>query len=501
MNGEKGLKSNMDYSEIENLKIGSKHIQCTVTSILFKQLDDSNIPYVSWKNNHELAKSLAGESDIDLFVPFDFRADFMMMCTQDGWLSVQNPVAKYPWVNHLYKPDGKFKIHHMHVYFKVVTGESWLKEYILPLDKWLIENRVRSVQFDVWVLSDKAQAYLFAIRHLLKCGSLSSRLLYYRELDSYREEWLQCDQDKVAVTGVKPIAIESFMTGSKLYSGGFSLPRLGTAIRFRVSASPFLRVAWWSLPARRFISFFHRVTNKFYSRRKKVLADGGMVVAISGVDGAGKSTMLTEATDFFSSFLTVDRYHLGRPQGTVVETFRRLFAKKSTPAAKVKDSESKFTSHCTAVSTRKAISVVVLAILRLRLARRASRRAAMGHLVLVDRWPTDMVGKMDGPRIHSCAESGVLVQLCRRIEQWAYASMPRADICFYFEIPLAVAVDRNQNRIKDDKETDEEIRARFEGNCDFQPLSRKTVRFDNSGDFLVKRDEFLGQLWAVIIKH
>ncbi|SEA11146.1 Thymidylate kinase [Desulfuromusa kysingii] len=464
---------------------------------LLEALDNNGIPYVSWKNNHELAKALAGESDIDLFVPFDFRAAFTMLCAQDGWLSVHNPVAKYPWVNHLYKPDGKFKICHIHVYFKVVTGESWLKEYILPLDSWIIENRVRSVEFYVWVLSVEAQAYLFVIRHLLKGGSMSSRLLYSRELDSYREEWLQCDQDKNAVTGVKPIALESFLAGSKLYSGGFSLPRLGTAIRFRVAASPFLRVAWWSLPARRFISFFHRVTNKFYYRRKKVLAAGGMVVAISGVDGAGKSTMLTEATDFFSSFLTVDRYHLGRPQGPVIEKLRRLFAKK----VNVIGSEPSFSSDCAAVSTRKAISVMVLAILRLRLARRAARRAAMGHLVLVDRWPTDMVGKMDGPRIHFREESGVLVQICRRIEQWAYASMPRADICFYFEIPLAVAVDRNRNRIKNDKETDEEITARFEGNRDIQLLARKTIRFDNAGDLAVKRKEFLWQLWAEIIKH
>jgi thymidylate kinase len=463
-----------------------------------KKLDDASVHYVSWKNNHELSKALTGESDIDIFVPFDFRADFIMMCTEDGWLSVQNPVAKYPWVNHLYKPDGKFKIQHIHVYFKVVTGESWLKEYILPLDSWLIENRVRSVKFDVWVLSDKAQAYLFAIRHLLKCGSLSSRFLYSREFDSYRDEWLQCDQNVNAVKGEMPIALESFLIGSKLYSGSFSLPQLSTALKFRVSASPFLRVAWWSLPARRFMSFFHRVTNKLYYGRKKILPNGGMLIAISGVDGAGKSTMLAEATDFFTSFLTVDRYHLGRPQEPVVEMFRRLFARESIPTAKVKGLE---TNSSSSVSIRKAISVAILAILRLRLARRAARRAAMGHLVLVDRWPTDMVGKMDGPRIHSCVKSGVLVDLCRRIEQWAYARMPRADICFYFEIPLEVAIDRNRNRIKDDKETDDEIRARFEGNRDIQLLARKTVCFNNAGELVVKREEFLWQLWAEILKH
>lgn len=481
------------------MNIDSK--QSVGVSGFLEKLDDVGIPYVSWKNNHELEIALFGESDIDLFVPFDCRAEFLLLCKQESWLEVYNPIANFPWVNHFYKPTDSLKFHHLHVYFKVVTGESWLKEYILPLDEWLITNRIRSSKFGVWILNDRAQAFLFAIRHLLKCGSLTSRYLYYRESDGYRSEWLQCRTDPDSISNNIKVAIEPFLKGTKLYKDGWNLPRISTSMRFRLSMSPFLRVRWYSLSTRRIKSFYQRAINKLFYGKKKIFPNGGLVIAVSGVDGAGKSTMLAEASDFFSRFLTVNRYHLGRPQGPFIEMFRRLLNKKRVTTVNEESSEPTFTSNGSAISIRKSISATFLSLLRLRLARKISRRANSGHLVLVDRWPTNIIGKMDGPRISINDKSSAFVKLCQRIEQWAYARIPRADVCFYFELPLTVAIERNQNRIKDEKETDEEIEARFEANRDFKPLSRKTIYFDNAGDFLMKREEFLNLLWTELIKH
>jgi len=233
----------------------------------------------------------------------------------------------------------------------------------------------------------------------------------------------------------------------------------------------------------------------------KILPNGGMVIAVSGVDGAGKSTMLAEASNFLSSFLTVERYHLGRPQGPILELFRRFLAKNRMTEAKEWSTEFKLASCSSTTSVRKGMSATVLSLLRLRLARKVSKRAERGYLVLVDRWPTDMTGRMDGPRIHLNKQSGIFLRTCGRIEQWAYIRMPRADVCFYFELPLSVAIERNRNRNKEEKETDEQITARFKVNRDFQPLARKTVRFDNADDLIIKREEFLRMLWAEIIRH
>ena len=43
--------------------------------LLLSALDDEEVNYVSWKNNHQLDLVMSGNGDLDLFVPFDSRLD------------------------------------------------------------------------------------------------------------------------------------------------------------------------------------------------------------------------------------------------------------------------------------------------------------------------------------------------------------------------------------------------------------------------------------------
>ena len=118
--------------------------------------------------------------------------------------------------------------------------------------------------------------------------------------------------------------------------------------------------------------------------------------------------------------------------------------------------------------------------------------------MLIDRWPTNELGKMDGPRIILGENSGWIECLCKHFESWAYFNMPHADICYFFVVPIEVATERNRLRIKENKETDKQISARFLGNFDYKPLAKKTIRFENSGEFLAKRKDFLDNIWHEI---
>ncbi len=459
-------------------------------------LDIECIPYVSWKNNHELQHSICGESDIDIYIPHEYRSLFLNLAVQKGWLCVENPVARYPWITHLYTHDDTMKWFHLHVYFKVITGESWLKEYQLPLERLLIDNRTRSEMDGVWILNSQAQAYLFAIRHLLKGGSIISRLLYRKEILSYRNEWVSCDTNLNSIRNYGPIKLNTYISGSGLTSTEISMPRLFTALRLRLSVIPFLRISPWSLPVRRINSLFQRILNRFLFRRKKIIPTGGLVIAISGVDGAGKSTMLNEAHKFFSGFLTVKRYNLGRPQGKILEAVRKGFNRKQQVN---KDSFTQANNSITPL--KKSVSVTVLALLRLRKARKAVSDAKRGYLVLVDRWPTNELNKMDGPSIVTGPGSGKLQQFCASVEHWAYSRMPLVDVCFFLELPLEVALERNRLRVKEGKETDEEIVARFNQNQHNSPLSCKIVTFDNGGEFSVNLKQLLAMIWNEVVSH
>lgn len=237
-----------------------------------------------------------------------------------------------------------------------------------------------------------------------------------------------------------------------------------------------------------------RSFNKLIYKRKKIFPESGLILAISGVDGAGKSTMLDEIDRVFSRFLTIRRFALGRPQGSIMEAMRR-FLRRGRSGRELLSPEKETSAGTSPPSILSSVSAPVLALLRLRMARKAMKCALEGHLALVDRWPTDSTGMMDGPRLNLDASNSRFTGLCAFIERWAYSRMPRADICFFLEAPESILVARNQNRLKVGKETDEEIMARAQHNQQFKPLALKVVHFDNNGPLEQKRKELLLRIW------
>jgi len=464
--------------------------------ILLAELDVQDIAYVSWKNNHQLRSVMSGNGDIDLFVPLDNRSKFTTVCRNQGWIEVVNPISRHSCIAHFYGLGKNCEVFHVHVYFKLITGETWIKEYSIPFDTWLIASRVWDVEHDLWVVNNASQAYLFLVRHLIKCGSISGRILYKRELTSYEEEWKACSHNLTPENIQGPIDISSYLATTGAFGEKLELPKISSAVFFRLSFLRFLRYRLLSLPLRRALSFLVRLANKVFLKRKKSLPNLGLTVAISGVDGSGKTTMLQEVDKVFGQFLTINRFHLGRPQGKLIEFIWRILGNKS---------ENSTMPGCydiiTPSSKGRAINGAILALLRLRKARLVVNRASLGGLMLIDRWPTDEVGKMDGPRVILGANSGWIQHMCKRIEKWVYASIPQVDICYFFVVPIEVATERNRSRIKENKETDEQILARFHGNLDFKPLAKKTIRFENSGEFSAKRKELIDNVWHEIFRR
>ena len=149
----------------------------------FRLMSENGINYVSWKNNHEIEKFIKKGSDLDIYIPIRYKNQFLYMASKNGWISVFNPVAKFKSIEHFYHLGLNGRLYHLHVYFEIITGESWIKEFRFPIGDFLINNRCKHKEFDLYVLDDKSQAYLFALRHLLKSASIVSRLVYLQDFD------------------------------------------------------------------------------------------------------------------------------------------------------------------------------------------------------------------------------------------------------------------------------------------------------------------------------
>ena len=66
------------------------------------------------------------------------------------------------------------------------------------------------------------------------------------------------------------------------------------------------------------------------------------------------------------------------------------------------------------------------------------------------------------------------------IEKGIYKFMVPVDVVFRLEIPLSIALERNQNRSKTGKETDLEIEQRFKLFSKTKYHSKKTVTIENT---------------------
>ena len=139
-------------------------------------VETQGLNYVSWKNNHELGLCLDGTSDLDIFVPISQREAFLELAKRKAWLEVVNPVSKIADVTHFYKSNQPDKYFHLHVYFKIISGESWLKEYQFPLEEYFLKNNHLDTDYRIRVLR-QTSTFIFVLRHLVKNSSISSRHL------------------------------------------------------------------------------------------------------------------------------------------------------------------------------------------------------------------------------------------------------------------------------------------------------------------------------------
>ena len=229
------------------------------------------------------------------------------------------------------------------------------------------------------------------------------------------------------------------------------------------------------------------------SKNKKKFINGGVILAISGADGAGKSTMISGLHDLYSSFLDCKVFALGKPQGKYLE-FIRSFIRRRDKLQSI-DSYSPDKQS----SLKDAILACILAILRLRKASVVLKKAREGNMVLVDRWPTKSFGKMDGPKIVNMGTRNFLIKFLFLLEKSIYNRIPPADICFYLEVDIDEARKRNFERVKDGKETDEMIVIRHQNNHETKPITNKLIRFSNNGPYSEMFPLLASNIWSEIV--
>ena len=134
-----------------------------------------------------------------------------------------------------------------------------------------------------------------------------------------------------------------------------------------------------------------------------------------------------------------------------------------------------------------------LAFERVVLIRNAHRFSLNGGIAILDRYPSNTIGKMDSQRIID------LNSFFGSVESTLYESMKIADLLLKLNVDEKEALRRNKLRIKNDKETDEEIKIRFKINDRLQYCSMNEYDIDTMQPMDKVHKKLKVLLWEYIV--
>ena len=449
---------------------------------LFEKFNSSQIRYCHWKSNAFLNEALNGEGDLDILVDeadkdkcVSIMKELFFIKFHDSFFSFSDLVCHY------YGLDEKSgRIVHVHLYYQIITGGTLCKEYHLEIEEMLFQN----IRHDglVKVPSKAAELLLLTIRAVLKQGLHITAIIFARkERPCIKKEfnWL-ADENAVAkaidlsrkwLPSVTSEFIAQCIESMHSPHRFAVLERAVLNRRMKISLSGYLRYSYLKTYVCSHFLLGKQAYRKLRGGKKwKTPYDGrGAVVAFIGPEATGKSTLAEEINQWLSKNLLVYDVHAGKPPSTIftflpnsiMPVLRKISGGLRTSKLDHKQQNIGSRRLGFSASLIYSLRALMVAIDRLFLLKRVSRMAAKGAIIICDRYPVNIIGAMDSPRLDH-ARLYNLPFFCKlaEAERWIYAQIPPPAIVFSLTVSPEIAVKRNENRIKKGKEDAEYVRSR-----------------------------------------
>lgn len=468
---------------------------------LLREMAEREVEAVVWKNVNELPAALDGNGDIDLYVRPGSRSAFLRCLSETAFVEVRSP-HRFPSIGHYYGHDAvSGKLCHLHCYFRLVTGESHLKQFVLPIERYLQGTDHRTDGRAFRELDTELQRRLAAFRRQIKVSSLPGLLLYLREREGYRAERRLLRAKAVGMpTGSRPAATGGWIDEIEERESLLQAIGGGVGLRWRLRALTRMSSAEQFLT--RYATLLRRASNKLLRRRKRLAQ--GLIVAVVGLDGSGKSTAVDMLHDWLAADLDVRRIHYGRVAPTLLSMPLHvlLVMRRRLPGRRRAYSEEDGDPRRGGAPAGwlPHLRYVALAWERHRLLARAHRLAMSGGVVVSDRWRSVDQGKMDSPRLDPASSRGARRWMAR-LEQRLYRDSPQPDLLLRMRVDQRTAIQRNRDRDKPGKETDEGIAARFRVNGALSYEADRLIDIDGGLPMQVVHSLMREKFWEVVVRE
>jgi thymidylate kinase len=454
-------------------------------SRLIQDFNTEKIGYCHWKSNYYLAESLSGKLDLDLFV--DRRSlprAFEILAKLGFKPAVALSGVSTPGIYHYFGFDARSgQLVHVHLFNRILTGESFVKTHLFPFENMLLDD-VYDIE-NIKVPSRPAELVLFVLRTFIKYGSLLDLVyLLGKEKELSAElRWLLAGHDisesLVLLEKYCPVIDANLFTRAIDLLGRKSslTERIALAFEVRDRLRGYAKYNGLGLASAYLDIVLEQVDRRMAGVKKnRTLSAGGAVIAFIGAEATGKSTLVSETNKWLGEVFPTRTIHAGKPPATwftapinvILPLARRLWPQLRTSRMEghvsMQDqvqSPPKTTGLSGLIFALRSVS---LAWDRKRLLVKARRMAAENKFVICDRYPSETIGVMDSPRLEENPNAkgalGALFNRLARVEKQLYREIPPPDIVLKLKVSVETAKQRNRDRIKVGKETDEYLESR-----------------------------------------
>lgn len=415
---------------------------------LFDHLNKKQIRYCHWKSNSHLDDALEGKTDLDILVHEDDKEQFRSSLQQFPVKKIIAPhLRMFPNLEDYLGFDEKTgSFIHLHVHYKLILGQKFIKNHHLPLEAIIFKNLTKI--HNLYVPCPEIELILLFIRAHMKIGiidlvkQLGNDIIrrpstpFPRQIEEEFEsliskvnledvikvlEQLQIPLYKKLLTEFIKIFSEKKLKAFKIVKNMQQIFSLLRNYRRQKTLLVYVKYSYRYLRSLPLI-------RKFFRKKMFTLPKTGKTFSFVGADGSGKSTLINDLEKWLCWRLSSVTYYHGIPKTFLKDfipfTVRQLKKLKIEFAAQV----------------LKSLYMIYLARRRLKISIQSRKDNLSGKVVLTDRFPLEefftMAEPMDGPQLQ--IYNNISGRFFSKIESKYYKKMLYPDRVFILQADIHV---------------------------------------------------------------